>query len=91
MKNWQEEAAKSLDAKTEAAQRNLEYTVPVGTRRDRPQLIVLLTEIRSNYEKLIEEFPFSESIMYYRDHVVGLTDAIEELKVPAPATDADTF
>lgn len=40
----------------------------------------LLTEIRDNYGKIMAQFPKSDSMAYYLEHVNGLTEAIEILQ-----------
>ena len=42
--------------------------------------IELLSEIRSRYATIILEFPKSDSLRYYRDHLDGLAEAIEVLE-----------
>lgn len=42
--------------------------------------IELLGEIRERYETIIREFPKSDSMRYYREHVDGLREAIEVLE-----------
>lgn len=38
--------------------------------------VELLTEIRDNYGKIIKQYPKSDSMGYYLEHVNGLNEAI---------------
>lgn len=46
--------------------------------------ILLLREIRANYEKIMVEFPKSSGLTYYQEHVDGLSEAIAIIESTRP-------
>lgn len=46
--------------------------------------ILLLREIQANYEKIVVEFPKSNSLKYYQDHIDGLGEALAIIESTRP-------